>query len=103
MPLRHKFGPRGGVEEVAKMLQELSEPERSRILIDLARRDPALAAQIQARMFTFEDLTKEDPALVQRFLRSVPQKKLALALRGTSDELQKFIFAQMSETAARLL
>src|ERR671931_98557 len=95
--------PVGGVEEVAKMLQHMDDASREKLLSNLAARDPSLVKQIQEKLFTIEDLLKVEPRVVQKLLREVPSKQLALALRGTSAELRHFVFGNMSGKAAKML
>jgi flagellar motor switch protein FliG len=95
--------PVGGVEEVVRMLQHMDEASRGKLLSSLAERDPTLTRQIQDKMFTFEDLVREDAKRVQKLLREVPQKQLALAMRGASEELRTFLFGNMSASAAKIL
>ena len=54
-------------------------------------RDPELTDQIKALMFVFEDLTLLDGRAMQRLLRDVDAKELALALKAASDELKQHI------------
>ena len=54
-------------------------------------------------MFVFEDLLLIDGRGIQRVLRDVDAKELALALKAASDELKKHIVANMSERAAGAL
>ena len=54
-------------------------------------------------MFTFEDLSRMDPAGVQTLLRAVDKDKLTIALKGASEELKDLFFSNMSERAAKLL
>jgi flagellar motor switch protein FliG len=98
-----KKGPVGGVDEVAKMLQHMEEPARSKLLASLAERDPELTGKIRDRMLTFEDLVTVDPRIVQKVLREVPQRMLALAMRGASADLNSFVARNMSQNAAKML
>jgi flagellar motor switch protein FliG len=50
-------------------------------------------------MFTFEDIVRIDNRSMQRLLRDVDRKDLALALKVASDELKEAIFAGMTQRA----
>lgn len=54
-------------------------------------------------MFTFEDLSRLDPSGVQTLLRTAEKEKLAVALKGASEQLRDLFFSNMSERAAKLL
>lgn len=85
------------------MLNLLDPETRDRILGELTARDPEAARKIRDRMFTFEELLKIPGEELQKAIRMVPSRKLALALRGLSEETLKGVFAAMSQRAAEAL
>lgn len=54
-------------------------------------------------MFLFEDLLYIDDRGIQRILREVDKKDLALALKVVDEKLKQKIFQNMSERAQELL
>jgi flagellar motor switch protein FliG len=54
-------------------------------------------------MFTFEDLLKTDDRGIQNLLRDAEKDKLALALKGASDDLKALFFKNMSERASKIM
>ena len=54
-------------------------------------------------MFTFEDLVKLDRTGVQTLLRTVEKTKLALALKGASQQIRDLFFSNMSERTGKLM
>jgi flagellar motor switch protein FliG len=54
-------------------------------------------------MFVFEDIILLDDASIQKVLRDVDTKELALALKGVGEEVQGRIFKNMSERASAML
>jgi flagellar motor switch protein FliG len=54
-------------------------------------------------MFMFEDIVRLDDRSLQRVLRDVDPKDLALAIRGTNTELREHIFRNQSTRAAQAL
>jgi len=56
-----------------------------------------LAQEIKKRMFVFDDIVTLDNRSIQRFLREVDNNQLALALKGSSEDVQKTIFNNMSK------
>ncbi|MEW6007322.1 MAG: flagellar motor switch protein FliG [bacterium] len=92
-----------GVDSVVKILQE-SDRETEKAIIDaISEEDPELAEEVRKRMFIFDDLTKLDDRTVQRVLREVDSKDLALALKGASDTIKNLIFRNMPKRAQEML
>lgn len=54
-------------------------------------------------MFTFEDLQRVDTVGMQTLLRAVEKDKLALALKGASEQLRDLFMKSLTERAAKLL
>lgn len=73
------------------------------MLEGIGSRNSEMASQIKNLMFVFEDLRLLDGRAMQRLLREIDGKELALALKAASDELKEHIFANMSERAAAAL
>jgi len=93
----------GGPSAVANVLN-LTAPSLEKTLMDaISLRDAELANQIKGLMFVFEDLKLLDGRSMQRVLRDVDGKELALALKAVSDELKQHILKNMSERAAAAL
>lgn len=93
----------GGPGPVAKLLNLAGGTLEKQLLESIRGRSSEIADQIQALMFVFEDILLVDGRGIQRLLRDVETKDLALALKAASDELKKHIRANMSERAAQAL
>ncbi len=93
----------GGVETVAEILNSVNRTAEKNILTHLRDRDSRLAEEVTNLMFLFEDIVHLPNATIQRILKEVDSKTLALALKATSDELKERIFKNMSERAAKML
>ncbi len=93
----------GGVKEVAEILNRIERTNEKTIMADLEARDPDLADEISRLMFTFDDLVSVDDGGIQKALRSIEQKDLALALKTANDEVSEKILKNMSERAAQLI
>jgi flagellar motor switch protein FliG len=91
--------PSGGPNVVAKMLNCTSPALEESLLSGISQRDAELAGTIRDLMFVFEDLTLFDGRALQRLLREIDTKELALALKVASDGLKQQIFKNMSERA----
>ncbi|MEO8199706.1 MAG: flagellar motor switch protein FliG [Gemmatimonadota bacterium] len=93
----------GGPAAVAKVINMAGKEKEKALLENMETRNPELARQVRALMFTFEDLTLVDGKGIQRLLRDVSLKDLALALKVASDEVKAHIRSNMSERAAGAL
>ncbi|MGQ9727448.1 MAG: flagellar motor switch protein FliG [Candidatus Fervidibacter sp.] len=92
-----------GLQVLTQILSNLSREVMQEILANLEQQNPELAERVQQVMFTFEDLVKLDDRSLQRVLREVDMRELALALKGASEELKEKIFRNMSQRAAQIL
>jgi flagellar motor switch protein FliG len=93
----------GGPTAVANVLNIAGPSVEKALLESISQRDHALAEQIKGLMFVFEDLKLLDGRSMQRVLRDVDGKELALALKVASQELKDHILGNMSERAADAL
>jgi flagellar motor switch protein FliG len=93
----------GGPAAVAEVLNLLHGTLEKQILEKISDQDSALAEQIKNLMFVFEDLITVEDHAVQRILRDIETKTLALALKGASGELRQRIMSQMSQRAVTSL
>ncbi|MHB1298131.1 MAG: flagellar motor switch protein FliG [Gemmatimonadaceae bacterium] len=93
----------GGPAAVAAILNLLQGTLEKSILEVVADHDPELSERIKNLMFVFEDLRTIDDRALQRLLRDVDSKTLALALKGGSGELRQRITSQMSQRASAAL
>ncbi len=93
----------GGAEKVAEILNSSSRQAEKNILKHLRERDYDLATDITNYMFLFEDIINLAEAAIQRIVKEVDSKTIALALKATSSELKEKIFRNMSERAASML
>ena len=90
-------------EMMAEIFNNLDRSHEDRFLDSLEERNRDAAERIKALMFTFEDLKKLDPTAVQTLLRVIEKDRLAIALKGASEELRDLFFSNMSERAAKIL
>lgn len=93
----------GGVKEVAEILNSADRGTEKTIMADLEERDPELADEIARLMFTFDDLVYVEDGGIQKALREVDSKDLALALKSASEEVKDKILRNMSERAREMI
>ena len=92
-----------GVKGVADLLNRLDPPTGKAILESIEHDDPQLAISIRNLMFTFEDLISVPEQGLRELLGQLDKKTLAMALRGSSDELKSYFFKSMSSRAVEML
>lgn len=93
----------GGVDTLVDILNQVDRTTEKNITEGLEREDPELAEKVKESMFVFEDIITLDDVSIQRILREVEAKELALALKGCSDEVSNAIFRNQSKRAAAAL
>ncbi len=93
----------GGVKEVAEILNLVERSTEKNIIDKLQERDAELADEINKLMFTFDDLVYVDDSGIQKTLREIDSKDLALALKSAPEEIKEKIFKNMSERAREML
>jgi flagellar motor switch protein FliG len=70
------------------------------LLLSLEERNPELGQAIRQKMFTFEDLRTLDSNAIQKVLREVDMRDLAVSLKTASDELKAALLGAISKRAA---
>lgn len=92
-----------GYKAVADLLNRLSAETSKKILESIEESQPDLALKIRNLMFTFEDLITVPAATIREIVSAVDKRQLALALRGSNDELRAQVFKAMSSRAVEML
>lgn len=97
------FSKAGGVESLATILNRVDRATEKKIMESIEARDKDLVEQIKDLMFVFEDIVKLEDRAIQRILREVDNKDLAMSLKGSNQEVKDKIFKNMSERARTML
>ena len=90
-------------EMMAEIFNNFDRSNEQKFMELLDRRSHDDAERIRALMFTFDDLKKTDDVGIQAILRDVEKDKLALALKGASEEIKDMFIRNMSERAGKIL
>jgi len=90
-------------EQMAEIFNAFDRQTEARFITSLEEMDRAGAERIKQLMFTFEDLARLDTSAVQTLLAKMDKKELALALKGATDPIKEFFFANMSARSGKLL
>jgi len=93
----------GGPAAVAAVLNLIQGVLEKQLLEGVGERDQELCEQIKNLMFVFEDIGTLDVKALQRLLRDVDTKGLALSLKAASEELKAKIMGAMSQRAVGAL
>ena len=87
----------GGINYIAEIMNKIDRSAEKFIFDELGRKDPKLTDEIRKRMFVFEDIITLDPISIQKFLREVDTKDMAIALKGANKDVSAIIFENMSQ------
>lgn len=93
----------GGVDAVVEILNTVDRGTEKHIMETLEVEEPELADEIRKKMFVFEDILLLDDRSIQRVLRDVDNNDLAIACKGSGEEVQNAIFNNMSKRLAEMI
>lgn len=97
------FSKAGGVEALANILNRADRATERNVIELLEVQSPQLAEEVRELMFVFEDIISLEDRAIQRVLREVDTKDLAMSLKGTKEDVKEKIFKNMSERAQAML
>jgi flagellar motor switch protein FliG len=97
------FSQAGGVEALAEILNRSDRGTEKAIMESLEVKDVEMAERVRSLMFVFEDIVMLDDRSIQRVLREVETKDLAMSLKGANEAVKDKILRNMSERAAAML
>jgi len=92
-----------GFKAVAELLNRLDQVESKGILEEIEVTEPQTAIGIRNLMFTFEDFLTVPPESIREFVGAADKKTLAMALKGSRDNLKAHLFKAMSSRAVEML
>ena len=103
LSMSQSVGKLGGPKCLAGILNRLNVTITKDILVKLEERDPDTSYQVKRLMFIFDEIINITDKDIQKILREVDRKDLALSLKIADERLKEKIFKNMSERAADLL
>jgi flagellar motor switch protein FliG len=86
-------------KKMAELLRQLERPDRSDALTALQERDVGAANKVRELLYVFEDILCLDGRSVQKVLGEIDSKTLAVALKGTTEEIKQKVMDNMSKRA----
>lgn len=93
----------GGIDSIVSILNSVDRATEKHILETLEMRDIELADEIRSKMFVFEDIVKLSNQAIQRILKEVDNRELAVALKGSTEEVNKVIFGNVSKRLEEMI
>jgi len=87
----------GGIPYIADIMNHVDRNTEKYIFDELGNSNPELSDEIRKLMFVFEDIVNLDNLAIQRFIREVDSKDLAVALKAANDDVKSTILANMSK------
>ena len=101
--INQTMGQLGGTKSVANILNRINISMNKEIISSIEDKDEDVGLEIKWLMFLFDDIIHLQDRDVQRILKEIDRKDLALSLKVVDDRVQEKIFSNMSERAADLL
>jgi flagellar motor switch protein FliG len=101
--LSQNLAAAGGAQIVANILNKSNNALAKQLLESIEEKNYDMAGEIKRLMFLFEDIIQIDDRGIQRILRDVDKRDLALALKVADEKIKNKIFKNMSERAAAVV
>ncbi|GAB3127317.1 flagellar motor switch protein FliG [Glaciibacter psychrotolerans] len=100
---QNSFEVVGGVQPLVDIINRADVAMERALLEGLDARDPELAEEIRSRLLTFADIVKLEARDVQNVLRGIDMTILAMAMKGSAENVQQTIRDNLSERNRELL
>ncbi|MBB6147220.1 flagellar motor switch protein FliG [Silvibacterium bohemicum] len=92
-----------GFKAVADLLNRLEAEQAKKVLEQIEDDNPEMALKVRNLMFTFDDLVTIPAVSMREIVSAVDKRQLALALRGSAEDLRAHFFRAMSSRAVDML
>jgi len=92
-----------GFQSAADIMNCIDTTVAQEILASIENVEPTLAISIRDLMFTFEDFIQVGEAHIRELTGAIDKRTLAMALKGTNEELKNHFFRTMSSRAVEML
>jgi len=94
----------GGIDSVVEILSAVDRSTEKNIMDTLEAEDYELSDEIRKKMFVFEDILSLGSRDIQLVLRQdIDNKELAVALKGSSQDVQNLILSNLSKRLASMI
>jgi flagellar motor switch protein FliG len=92
-----------GFKAVAELLNRVDPSMSKGILEEIEQKQPDLAIGIRNLMFTFDDLLTVPQESIRELIAACDKKTIAMALKGSRENLRAHLFQAMSSRAVEML
>ncbi len=92
-----------GFQSAADIMNCIDTTVAQEILESIENVEPTLAISIRDLMFTFGDLLQVGEQHIRELSSAIDKRTLAMALKGTNEELKNHVFRTMSSRAVEML
>lgn len=89
--------------KMADMLRLVDKPQRMQVIKDLEEKAPETAAQLKPLLYRFDDVLRIENRSMQKVLKEVDTKSLALSLRDASGPIRDKFLGNLSKRAQESL
>lgn len=89
----------GGVNYVADIMNHIDRTTEKYVFDELSKSDPVLSDDIRKLMFVYEDILGLDDVTIQAVLRVIDAQDLAVAIKGSSEEIKELLLSNISSRA----
>ena len=99
----NKIDSSNGFDSLLDILTKVDGKTEKNIIKFLEDKNNILAERLKANMITFEDIENIDDTSIQKILKEVNIKDVAIALKGADDNISSIILKNQSSRAAQAL
>ena len=92
-----------GFQSAADIMNCIDTTVAQEILESIENVEPTLAISIRDLMFTFEDFLQVGESHIRELTGAIDKRTLAMALKGTNEDLKNHFFRTMSSRAVEML
>jgi flagellar motor switch protein FliG len=93
----------GGIDSLVSILNSVDRGTERHLLESLEETDAELVEEIRKRMFVFEDIVKLGNTAIQRVLKEIDNRDLAVALKGSSSDVADVVFKNISSRLQEMI
>lgn len=91
MSMLARYKKAGGLMELVKLIEESGEPKKSQLMGMVLAEDPDFAAQVQAKVYSYEKIRALPEGIIAEVIGSTPPKIVALAVQGETEDFIKLV------------
>lgn len=90
-------------DKVAEIISFMSRQDMEKSLNSIKEEDPEFYEEVYKKMVTFDKIVEIEDKLVQKIIRAIDQKTLAVSLKGATQAVSEKVYKNMTEDAAKAI